>query len=93
MLRPITHGHLTALLTELGYTSRVIDRHNVVYEHKPTGSLFFLPNIPPHTPAREGDYVHIRSQLDGWGLMERDDFEMYFARLAVAADRSRTKQA
>lgn len=93
MLKPVTHGHLLTLLNELGYTSRVIDRHNVVYEHKSTGSLIFLPNCPPDTPAREGDYIQMRSQLDGRGLMERDDFEMYFARLAVAADRSRTKQA
>jgi hypothetical protein len=93
MLKPVTHGHLLALLSELGFRSKVIDKHNVVYEHKPSGSVIFLPNNPPETPAREVDYMQMRSQFDWRGLMERDDFEMYFARLAVAAERSRTKQA
>ena len=93
MLRSVTHGQLTALLSKLGFKSRVIDDHSVVYEHKPSDSLFFLPNCPPDTPARPGDYGHIRSGLDWRGLMSRDEFEEHFALLFAETHRARTKQA
>jgi hypothetical protein len=62
-------------------------------KHEPSGCPTFLLNNPPDAPAREWNYMPVRSQFDWRELMEQDDFEMYFAKLAVAATYSRTKHA
>jgi hypothetical protein len=91
MLRSVTYGQLNDLLVSLGFRRSVVDG-TVGYKHK-SGSFFVLHDRPPDTPARPGDYGHIQVQLDGWGLMSRDEFEEHFALLFADTHRSRTKQA
>lgn len=92
MLRSVTYGQLNDLLVGLGF-SRAVVEGTVGYKHKPSGGFFVLHDRPPDTPAREGDYVHIRSQLDWRGLMTRDEFEEHFALLFAKTHEARTKQA
>jgi hypothetical protein len=82
--KPITYGQLADFLTELGFKPRVYDEHRVVYYHKPSDSLFVLPNCPPKTPAEEKHVGHVRFQLDWRGLLEPADFDAHFAKLTTA---------
>lgn len=92
MLRSVTYGQLNDLLVSLGFTRSVVEG-TVGYRHKPSGAFFVLHDRPPGTPARAGDYGHIRFQLDQRGLMSRDAFEEHFALLFADTHRARTKQA
>jgi len=80
---PMTLGQLTTLLADMGFEHKVFDEHRVGYRHKSSGSFFVLPNRPPETRARESDYLHVRSQLDWLGLMEKADFDTHFAQLTA----------
>jgi hypothetical protein len=88
--RPVTYADLAALLAGLGFRSKVIDEHRVLYTDKRTDSLFVLPNRPPETIARDKDVGHVRFQLHWRGLMAEDDFDRRFAPPAPKARTRRT---
>jgi hypothetical protein len=79
-----TCGQVRELLQELGFTRKQLDDRYDAYYEKQTDMFYALPRWPDDSPARETDIIELRAQLYFRGLMEKADFDAYFANFATA---------
>jgi hypothetical protein len=79
-----TFASLDQLLVRLGFTKRVVPGVRVVFERPGTEEWIAL------RPYRDDDAVEpaglgaVRSQLDAWGLMGRDEFDEQMRQRSLA---------
>lgn len=72
-----TYGQIDKVLQSLGYTCR-LDKDEPparIYLHEDAQSVIMLPAYPKRNRAFEHHLVLVRTQLDGFGLLEASEFD------------------
>jgi hypothetical protein len=85
MDKNIRYADLWALLRNLGFefdTAR--DNKHRICEYAPTETIIVLADYPPDQPVREQILYGVRLQLENGGVMSREDFDRWVARLTGA---------
>lgn len=79
--KPITCGQIRQLLGELGCTQGRMNARYDVFREPQTDMIYPLPRWADDTPAPDTKISELRAQLYWRGLMERAEFDAYFARM------------
>jgi len=75
MIRP-TFGVVNRLLTDLGYTSTTIPGSHILFEYpQPNRKIVLRPYDHPDDPFDLAELAYVRSALDAWGFLDRDEFD------------------
>ena len=81
--KTIPFAELRQFLYGLGYKEKHTDNAYVFHRNKT--DLLIFRRYADQEPVREGDVVSTRKFLDGWGILEADDFDAFLERTAKPA--------
>lgn len=74
MSRKVTYQDLEEVLLSLGFTKFTNNGH-VRYREPHSGAIVALPVMPPEEPVIPRHYGYARAEVDGMGVIDRQDFE------------------
>ena len=78
MGKSTTYGALERFLAKLGFTKRRVpleDRIVNYFRHDPSGAELFFKDYQPNQPVESYNLLAARSTLDGYGVLDRDEFD------------------
>lgn len=78
MGKTTTYGLLERFLTKLRFEKRRVqldDRVAVTFRHVPSGAELFFKDYRPSQPVESYNLFAARSTLDGYGVLNRDEFD------------------
>jgi hypothetical protein len=75
----ITCGQVRRLLEELEYERRPFNDHYEIYRDSESGLIYPFPKFGDDEPVPISKLNELRTQFYYRGIMERDEFDAYFA--------------
>jgi hypothetical protein len=78
MRKTVTYADLERFLTKLRFEKRrveVDDRVAIIFRHAPSGAELFLKDYRANQPVESYNLLAARSTLDGYGVLDRDEFD------------------
>jgi hypothetical protein len=80
----ITCGQVRRLLDELEYERKSFNDHYDIYRDADTELIYSFPKFADDVPVPISKLNELRTQFYYRGIMERDEFDAYFAQQTVA---------
>jgi hypothetical protein len=74
MSRP-TFAALNQVLQDLGYTAQTVADSHVLFEYTEPNRRIILRVYRPEDPVDLAGLAYVRSALDAWGILNRDEFD------------------
>jgi hypothetical protein len=80
MNKPIAFGQLERALFALGYKLEETPKSHRLYTCANPKALIMLPLMRRNLPIRPFHFMSVRSTLDNFGILPRDEFESFVER-------------
>jgi hypothetical protein len=75
MRRAVTYGDLEDTLRSFGFNVKEVPSSHYAFNHPNSKAVVLLPLYERKKPASQIHYAMVRSTLDGFGFLDRDEFD------------------